>query len=136
MTLPGFGPKAFRAQGRVAFFPAVVAACGLFAAAPALADPIGDWRIADGSASVRIRGCGGGALCGAVATAKDPAMVGRPVLLSMKPSGEQWAGVIVDARSGTKYNGYISMRGEQTLKVEGCVLGGVICGGQSWSRLK
>lgn len=101
----------------------------------AAADPAGEWRIADGTANVQIRRCAA-ALCGQVSWAKDAAMIGRQVLVSMKPDGDVWAGLVVDARNGAKYNGRISLRGEQTLRVEGCVLGGIICGGQNWSRVK
>lgn len=102
---------------------------------PAMANPAGEWRIADGTANVAIRPCGGN-YCGYVSWAKDADMIGRPVLISMKPSGSVWAGSIVNARDGQKYIGHISLRGEQVLEVEGCVLGGMICGGQQWSRLK
>ncbi|PNG26724.1 DUF2147 domain-containing protein [Methylocella silvestris] len=102
---------------------------------PAVASPAGEWRIADGTANVAIRSCGAN-FCGFVSWAKDSDMIGKPVLISMKPNGDVWAGSIVNARDGQKYVGRMSLRGEQVLKVEGCVLGGMICGGQQWSRLK
>ncbi len=101
----------------------------------AVASPAGDWRIADGSAHVEIRACGSN-YCGYVSWAKDSDMIGKPVLISMKPNGSVWTGSIVNARDGQKYNGRVSLRGEQALKVEGCVLGGMVCGGQQWSRVK
>ncbi len=103
--------------------------------APALAGPAGEWRIADGTANVAIHSCGG-SYCGYVSWAKDSDMIGKPVLISMRPNGDSWAGSIVNARDGQKYTGRMSLRGEQVLKIEGCVLGGMICGGQQWSRLK
>jgi uncharacterized protein (DUF2147 family) len=103
--------------------------------APAVADPAGEWRIADGTANVAIHSCDGN-LCGYVSWAKDADMLGKQVLISMQPQGDVWAGSIVNVRDGQKYIGRISLRGEAVLKVEGCVLGGVICGGQRWSRLK
>jgi uncharacterized protein (DUF2147 family) len=30
----------------------------------------------------------------------------------------------------------MSLQSSETLKIEGCVLGGMICGGQHWSRVK
>ncbi|VFU10030.1 DUF2147 domain-containing protein [Methylocella tundrae] len=112
-------------------------AAALFAnfGAPAIANPAGEWRIADGTANVAIRPCGAN-YCGYVSWAKDADMVGRPVLISMKPSGKTWAGSILNARDGQKYTGRMSLRGEELLQVEGCVLGGMICGGQQWSRVR
>lgn len=97
--------------------------------------PAGEWRIADGTANVAIRPCGVN-YCGSVSWAKDADMIGKPVLISMKASGQSWAGSIVNARDGQRYVGRMTMRGDEILKVEGCVLGGMICGGQQWSRLR
>jgi uncharacterized protein (DUF2147 family) len=116
---------------------AAVVLCGL--CAPALAGPAGEWRIADGAANVSIRPCGhdlcGHDLCGYVSWAKDADMTGKPVLL-MKPNGAVWSGSVVNARDGQTYQGRIFLRGNEVLKVEGCILGGMIRGGQQWSRLK
>ncbi|WP_036261596.1 DUF2147 domain-containing protein [Methylocapsa aurea] len=107
----------------------------------AFAGPAGEWRIADGTAHVAIENCGGN-LCGHVSWSKGQGdrdlgnLVGRPVIIGMKPHGGVWTGSIVNARDGQKYVGRISLHGERTLKVEGCVAGGLICGGQEWSRLK
>lgn len=113
-----------------------VAAALSFFSLPASAGPVGEWRISDGTANVAIRDCGPN-LCGYVSWTKDSdELVGKPVLLGMKQRGNVWSGSIVNARDGQKYVGRISLRGEQTLQVEGCVLGGLICGGQHWTRLK
>jgi uncharacterized protein (DUF2147 family) len=103
--------------------------------APGIASPAGEWRIADGSANVSIGSCGEN-FCGFVSWSKDGQMIGKPVLIGMKPNGKAWSGAIVNARDGQKYSGRMSLRGEEVLKVEGCVLGGMVCGGQQWSRLK
>jgi uncharacterized protein (DUF2147 family) len=93
----------------------------------ASAGPVGIWRVADGSAEVHVMPCRG-SLCGSVH--------GKRVFINMKPSGANlWTGTIVDVRDGTKYAGKISMQGE-ALRVEGCVLGGAICGGQTWTRIR
>ena len=93
----------------------------------ALAGPVGVWRVEDGSAEVQIAPCHG-ALCGSAR--------GKQVLVNMKPNGANvWAGTIVDVRDGTHYSGKISMQGE-ALHVEGCVMGGALCGGQNWTRVR
>ena len=100
----------------------------ILAAGPALASPIGIWRVADGTADVRISRCGKN-LCGATN--------GQPVLNAMKQTGENaWSGIISDARSGERYDGTISLLSQNALKVHGCVQGGGFCGDQTWTRIK
>lgn len=113
----------------------IVAGLSWFSTA-AVAGPIGEWRIADGTANITIHSCGAH-LCGFVSWTKDgDAIVGKPVLLGMTKSGDVWTGTIVNVRDGQKYNARLSLQNEHILKVEGCVIGGMICGGQQWSRLK
>jgi uncharacterized protein (DUF2147 family) len=93
----------------------------------AAAGPVGLWRVADATAQVHVMPCHG-ALCGSVH--------GKQVLINMKPNGTNlWTGTIVDVRDGTQYAGKILMQGE-SLRVEGCVMGGAICGGQTWTRVR
>jgi uncharacterized protein (DUF2147 family) len=55
----------------------------------------------------------------------------------MRPSNSNvWSGTVVNTVDGQRYSARMSMQGEQVLKVEGCVMGGLICGGQQWSRVK
>src|SRR5579862_6683631 len=98
--------------------------------------PVGEWKIADGSANVAIRPCGP-SLCGFVSWAKDSAdAVGRQVMLNMKPQGHLWFGTVVNVIDGQRYTAQMSLLGERTLKVEGCVEGGSVCGGQQWARVR
>jgi uncharacterized protein (DUF2147 family) len=69
----------------------------------------------------------------------DPALRGRsvigaPVLIDMKPSGNRWNGRIYNVKDGKTYTANISLKGADTLRVEGCAFGGMICGGQNWAR--
>ncbi len=111
--------------------------------------PVGEWTVEDHSAVVRISKCGGG-FCGFVAKGQagkdyrnpDPrkrnrSTIGMQVMFAMKPSGpNSWSGETYNAEDGQIYNGKISLQGADTLKVEGCVPGGGICGSQNWSRYK
>jgi uncharacterized protein (DUF2147 family) len=98
--------------------------------------PIGEWKIADGTANVSIRHCGNN-LCGFVSWAKESSTaLGREVLIDMKPIGHAWAGTVVNVVNGEQYAARMSLDGDRTLKVEGCLIGGMICGGQEWSRVK
>ena len=123
----------------------------MFVATAAIADPAGEWRVADGTATVRIRKCGV-AYCGFVATTAsapgkdeknpDPSKRGRSVigietLINMRPVGENlWAGTTYNAEDGQMYSAKMSMQGEQTLKIEGCTPGGGMCGNEIWSRVR
>ena len=124
--------------------------CSLTAAAPASAQtPVGEWRVADGSAHIRILDCGG-ALWGVVSWEKtpgrdsqnpDPAKrrrptLGMPVLLHMAAAAERgrWEGEVYNADNGNTYDASIELHGRDTLRVEGCALG-ILCGGENWTRL-
>jgi uncharacterized protein (DUF2147 family) len=129
-----------------------VAGLALIVAAPALADPTGEWRVQDGKAVVRIQKCAGQALCGLIAAVSgtpgkdehnpNPAMrnrsvIGLQVLNGMRPTGQGiWAGPIYNAEDGQSYSGKISLVSEQQLKLEGCVPGGGLCGEETWSRVR
>jgi uncharacterized protein (DUF2147 family) len=116
------------------------------------ADPIGEWLIEDADARVRIAPCGV-ELCGNVAWIKegaptvdvnnpDTAKRTRPllssgVLLGLKPSGAgQWTGKLYDAKNGRTYTGKLTIVDERHIKVAGCVLGGLICESQTWTRTR
>jgi uncharacterized protein (DUF2147 family) len=120
--------------------------------AASAAEATGEWLIEDGDARVRIAPCGAD-LCGHVAWIKegsptldvnnpDPAKRSRPllgsaVLLGLKPSGAgQWTGSVYDAEDGRTYTGKLAIVDERHIKVAGCVLGGLICQSQTWTRMK
>jgi uncharacterized protein (DUF2147 family) len=112
--------------------------------------PIGEWITEDGEGHVRIRACGQ-ALCGVVSVAdpnetdrhnpdaskRNRPVLGMPVLIDMKSqTGSRWAGQIYNAKNGKTYNSNITLKNPNVLRVEGCVLGGLFCGGQDWTRAK
>jgi uncharacterized protein (DUF2147 family) len=121
----------------------------LLVATPAFAaSPKGDWLVEDKSAIIRIDSCGS-ALCGAIVWAKkqdgvdennpDPAKRSRPImglqlLLGMKPGNDgRWDGDIYNPENGKTYTSRMWLKSDDTLRVEGCVLG-FLCGGQDWTR--
>ena len=64
-------------------------------------------------------------------------MIGVRIVLGMKPSGaDKWAGQVYNAEDGKTYTGYLTLTGASTLRLEGCVLGGLICKSQNWTRTK
>ncbi|HEY2228672.1 MAG TPA: DUF2147 domain-containing protein [Xanthobacteraceae bacterium] len=121
----------------------------------AAADPRGVWLVEDKSAQIQVENCGG-ALWGVVAWERmpghdnenpDPALRGRPtlgipILLGMRPEGPPeaagtvWRGHIYNAMNGRTYDANIRLASPVLLHLEGCVLGGLFCGGQDWARVR
>ncbi len=101
----------------------------------AFASPIGEWVVKDRSARVAIHNCGAN-LCGQLSWTADGKDLGQPVLIEMKPDGARWTGTVIDLRNGRRYLAHISLQTEQALKLDGCVLGGLICGGEVWTRYR
>ena len=116
---------------------------------PALAaDPAGNWRVADGTAVVRIAPCAE-AYCGTIAWTSQPGtdehnpdpskrdrpIVGTQILLAMKPaSGNRWDGEIYNPENGKTYSGRIILTSPDVLRIEGCLL--FFCGGENWTRAR
>jgi uncharacterized protein (DUF2147 family) len=128
----------------------VLALLGL--ATPAVAaDPKGDWLVENKGAVIRVSTCAGNNVCGNIVWTKgprtatdtnnpDPAKRSRPILglqmFEMKPTRpNRWEGEIYNAEDGKTYASSITMRSDNVLRIEGCVLG-FLCGGQDWSRAK
>ncbi len=110
----------------------------LLAPAPAFADATGLWRVADGTAIIRISRCGK-ALCGVLAKAAAPEpgqkpLIGGKILVDMRPQGDKWVGAIHDLENDKVYDGEIALESENQLRVKGCLSGGGFCGGESWTR--
>lgn len=118
-------------------------------AEPSRPTPVGEWLVEDGEGKIRIEECGAN-LCGYVAEAKNPdakdrhnpnpalrnrSVIGTPILINMKPRGKRWSGRIYNVKDGRSYTAHISLKSADTLRVEGCAFGGMICGGQNWSRV-
>ena len=90
--------------------------------------PLGVWATEDNKGNVQIEQCGDN-LCGySVKTSEK-------ILINMKPQGSKWAGRITDPDSGRKYDSTMTMKGTNTLRVQGCAFGGMFCGGQTWKRV-
>jgi uncharacterized protein (DUF2147 family) len=115
------------------------------------AEPIGEWRVANGDANIRIDDCSG-ALWGVISWEKDPGgkdvnntnpaernrpILGLPILLAMRPTKPNlWEGEVYNAENGKTYNSRLSLSSPDVLRIEGCVFGGLICGGENWTRVK
>ena len=114
------------------------------------ATPVGDWLTKDGDAVIRIADCDEAqALCGTIAWVKKPGtdhnnpdpekrgedIVGVQILKSMRPVAEnRWEGEVYNAENGKNYSASITLVEPDVLKISGCVLGGLLCGGEKWKR--
>lgn len=96
----------------------------------AWADPIeGNWKTQAG-ATAAISG-GGGAFS---ITLKSGKFAGKNIG-SLKVAGDnKYAGTITDPETDKTYSGKASLSGS-SLKMSGCVLGGLICKSQTWHKL-
>jgi uncharacterized protein (DUF2147 family) len=96
--------------------------------------PLGVWLTEEKEGKVRIEQCGAN-LCGYSVDAKSN-QNGEQVLINMKLGKDsKWSGRIFDPNTGSTYDSTIALKGTDTLRVQGCALGGMFCGGQTWSRV-
>lgn len=118
---------------------------GLAGAAAASADPIeGTWKTQedDGAyAHVEIAPCGP-AYCGTITrTFKDGAEykspnIGKQLVRNMTPAGNgRYEGKVWRPSNDKVYAGKINVNGN-SMKMAGCVAGGLICAKQDWARVK
>ncbi|MCT7376018.1 DUF2147 domain-containing protein [Chelativorans salis] len=102
----------------------------LAAMGPALADPIeGRWKTGSGN-TAEISACGG-AFCITLKTGPHAGkQIGR-----FEPQGEgSYAGTVTDPNKDKTYKGKGSLEGN-VFTMGGCVLGGLICRNETWSRM-
>ncbi|NYI29295.1 DUF2147 domain-containing protein [Sulfitobacter geojensis] len=123
-----------------AVFAGVMGAGAAWAADPA----VGTWQtqVDDGAyAHVKMAPCGG-AVCGTIARTFNSdgeyksKNLGKKLVIDMKPSGDgSYKGNVWRPSNGKIYIGKMSVSGA-SLKLSGCVAGGLICSKQTWKRLK
>ncbi|WP_136658620.1 DUF2147 domain-containing protein [Nitratireductor sp. XY-223] len=93
------------------------------------ADPIvGNWRTQSGETAA-IAPCGGGNFC---VTLKTGTYAGATIG-TLANAGGRYRGKITDPETDRTYTGKASITGSQ-MKMQGCVLGGLICQAQTWTR--
>jgi uncharacterized protein (DUF2147 family) len=138
-----------RAAGRAEPKVAAVAPSTSDVGGKSSSSPVGEWQIEGGEGRVRIEECGAN-LCGYVSATKKPgdkdrnnpnaalrsrSLIGIPVLIAMKPNGHRWTGRAYNVKDGRTYTANISLKGSNALRIEGCAFAGLICAGQTWSRV-
>ncbi len=106
----------------------------------------GRWVNPKGSVTVRIAACGEG-FCGTVidasakakATARKggtPSLVGTQVMSDFRPKSDgTYAGRAFDPKRNIRAGATIRMTGSSTLVVRGCLIKGIICKEQRWTKV-
>jgi uncharacterized protein (DUF2147 family) len=115
---------------------------------------LGDWLTQHGDAKLRFAACGA-ALCGKIVWLKEPnddsgrpktdvgnsdpgkrsrPLMGLTIFTDLKPDGDQWSGQVYNAEDGKDYRVSIKRVDDGHAKVNGCVLGGLFCGDEVWTR--
>lgn len=110
------------------------------------ATPIGLWQNPRGTIVVQTRHCGQQLLCGsivwagpkAIADARDAGvdtLVGTELLSDYRASGAgRWTGRVYVPDQGRHFYSTIELRTPDSLRISGCILGGLICKRQEWTR--
>jgi uncharacterized protein (DUF2147 family) len=134
---------------RTTIFAAVALA---FLAAPAAAqtaDPSGTWQSESGDTRVRIARCGD-AYCGTIISVRGEAkdvnnpsealrsrnLVGVRMIDNIRPTtAGGFEGSLYNFRDGKTYSGKMSLKSPSALELSGCVLGGLVCRSQTWTKV-
>lgn len=110
----------------------------------------GLWYTQSGETQVRFAPCGK-AVCGTIAWLKTPrndtnnpdaakrnrSLVGQRLVYGLTSSGTgRWSGKLYNFENGKTYSGTLQMKGQNKLELSGCVMGGLLCRSQTWSRAR
>ncbi len=127
----------------------------VFGAGPSFAqsadDAFGVWLNPENGSHIKVAKCGGG-LCATIVKVTDPSrkdvknpdpklrnrpVVGVTIMNGGKKSGEAtWSGKLYNTLDGETYSGTVTVVDKTHLKLQGCVLGGLICQGPTWTRVQ
>ena len=95
--------------------------------------PYGTWLRSNG-AHVKAFECAGG-LGLKVVKSPEPKKVGKTIMCGAKKVSEnKWKGTVLNLDDNQKYSGSVTLNGG-SLTLSGCVLGGIICKDDTWSKI-
>lgn len=134
---------------RISIAAAALLLCSLGTGPTVAQDATGVWLSQTGETRVRIAPCGA-ELCGTViwqqtpgkdvnnpdAARRDRPIVGIRMMFGMKKSGAEWTGQLYNFQDGKSYTGTMKLSGTTAMELGGCVMGGLICRTQTWTRVQ
>ena len=113
-------------------------------------DAFGTWRHPENGSHISVYKCGPG-LCAKIVKVADPSrkdvnnpdakLRSRPVEGIVIMNGAQksgangWSGKLYNTLDGQTYSGSVTVIDKTHIKLEGCVLGGLVCQGPAWTRI-
>lgn len=118
-----------------------VAVAGLVSLPPIAraAEPWGTWVRPSTGTQVNFYSCGG-KLCAKITAVKDQSRantVGTVIMTGAPKSGDnEWRGDLLNTEDGKTYSGVVTLEASGGLRLDGCALGGMICKGETWQKLK
>lgn len=82
----------------------------------------------------------GGKVCGKIVAVKDKAKektIGTVILKGATRSDDKtFKGELLNTEDNKTYNGVLTVVSAKEIKLEGCVLGGIVCKGENWTKVK
>ncbi|MEQ1648758.1 MAG: DUF2147 domain-containing protein [Hyphomicrobiaceae bacterium] len=113
---------------------AAVAVIALAATTAHAADPYGTWTRPSNGAKVNFSNCGG-KLCATVVSSPTKGAAGKQIMSGAAKTGDNvWKGDLLNTEDGQTYSGVVTLEGPKALNLKGCVLGGIVCKGETWVR--
>ncbi len=124
-------------------------ACLSVPAAAQTSDPSGTWQSESGDTRVRIARCGE-AYCGTIIAVRGEAkdvnnpsealrsrnLVGVRMIDNIRPvQGGGFQGALYNFRDGKTYTGKMNLKSPSAMELSGCVMGGLICRSQTWTKV-
>ena len=112
-------------------------------------DAVGTWKDTETGATTQIYSCGCGICVKVVTPSKgreadnnnpDPKLKGRSMAGvtimtgAVKDGADRWKGQLYNSEDGKTYSGWVIVKSKDEVKLEGCVLAGIICKSRVWRR--
>ena len=107
----------------------------------------GQWRNPKGSVTVKVTNCGDNAYCATVVDASEkakagarkggtPRLIGTQILTDLKPTGNgTYKGRAFEPKRNIRAPATVKVVGPNAITVKGCVISGIICKSQRWTRV-
>ena len=102
-------------------------------------DATGVWRRPSTGTEVQFYDCGG-KLCAKIVAVKDEAKkstVGTVIMKGAAKTGAgEWRGDLLNTDNNQTYSGIVKLEDAKALNLKGCVAGGLICTGETWTKIR